>query len=66
MFDVELPAHFAKQYFFRYYIPLDKFKQLNPSTYSYSYRIFVRYPPPGDSYTVKIGLHPNDKIRVDC
>lgn len=26
----------------------------------------VRYPPPGDSYLVTVGLHPNDKITMEC
>lgn len=26
----------------------------------------VRYPPPGDSYIIRVGLHPNDKISVQC
>ena len=66
-FEIELPAHFAKQYLFRYTVPLSKFSNSNDSnSYSYQYPMKVRYPPPGDDYTVVVGLHPNDKIRVQC
>ena len=66
VFDIELPAHFAKQYFFRYHVPFSKFKGQGEGKFTYSYKMRVRYPPPADDYTVTVGLHPNDKITVQC
>lgn len=60
-----MPAHFAKQYFFRYYVPLTKFKKTD-NKYTLIYPMRIRYPPPGDSYTATVGLHPNDKITMEC
>jgi hypothetical protein len=65
VFDIELPAHFAKQYYFRYYPTLTKFTKTG-NKYSLVYPMRVRYPPPGDDYVVTVGLHPNDKITMEC
>lgn len=66
VFEIELPAHFSKQFFFRYTVPLSKFTKLSQGKYSYSYPMKVRYPPPGEDYFVTVGLHPNDKITAQC
>jgi hypothetical protein len=66
VFDIELPAHFAKQYFFRYTVNLTRFQQLRPNLYSYRYSMKVRYPPPAEDYLVVVGLHPNDRITLNC
>ena len=49
-------------------MPFAKFVKLGPGRYSYKYRLRVRYPRPtsDDSYTVPIGLHPNDKVTIRC
>lgn len=66
VFDIELPAHFAKQYYFRYYVPFSKFQKVGPQRYNYAYPMWVRYPQPGESYVVNVGLHPNDRITMEC
>ena len=66
MFEIELPAHFSKQFFFRYTVPISKFTKQATGKYTFTYPMKVRYPPPGDDYIVSVGLHPNDKITVKC
>ena len=68
VFEIELPEHFSKQMFFKYTVPFAKFSKSGPHSYTYQYKVGVRYPRPTNdgSYFVQVGLHPNDRISIEC